>query len=82
MRKRTDMAFGIVYVKRLVLENNMALTQQEREDVYLTVSAQLVKMFDILANVYFKPQNSERAQLVKDIEIEMRKCLEHFKMPD
>lgn len=60
----------------------MALTQEEKEDVYLNVSIELVKMFDVLTNVYTKPGEAEQAQLVAEIEIDIRKGWEHFKLPE
>ena len=57
----------------------MALTQDEQDDVYATVSVQLIKMFDILSNVYYKTEQVEQAQLIKDIEKSLRKDWERFK---
>ena len=59
----------------------MPLTQLEKDDVYVTVSIELVKMFDILTNVYIKPDQTREAQLIANIEIDIRKGWEHFKLP-
>ena len=57
------------------------MTQGEKNDVYMTVSIELVKMFDILTNVYVKPDQTKEAQLIADIEIDIRKGWKHFKLP-
>lgn len=59
----------------------MQLTQLEKDDVYVTVSIELMKMFDILTNVYIKPDQTREAQLIANIEIDIRKGWEHFKLP-
>lgn len=59
----------------------MPLTQIEKDDVYVTVSIELMKMFDILTNVYIKPDQTREAQLIANIEIDIRKGWEHFKLP-
>lgn len=59
----------------------MALIQEEKDDVYLTVSIELVKMFDILNNHYARPEQKEKVQLVADIEASLRKDREIFKLP-
>ena len=59
----------------------MPLTQLEKDDVYVTVSIELMKMFDILTNVYIKPDQTREAQLIANIEIDIRKGWEHFKLP-
>lgn len=59
----------------------MVLTQAEKDDVYMTVAVELIKMFDILTNSYSKPDQTEQAQLIKDLEISLRKDWEIFKLP-
>jgi hypothetical protein len=59
----------------------MALTQDEKDEVYLTVSVELIKMFDILTNHYHKPDQTEQAQLIKEIEDSLRENWDHFKLP-
>lgn len=59
----------------------MPLTQDEKDDVYVTVSIELVKMFDILANLYIRPDQTDKAQLIADIETSVRAKWEYFKMP-
>ena len=61
--------------------NNMALTQKEKGDVYMTVSIELVKMFDILTNTYSRPEQKDEAQLIADLEMSLRKDWEIFKLP-
>ncbi|MBP6004569.1 MAG: hypothetical protein KA746_14135 [Pyrinomonadaceae bacterium] len=56
----------------------MAITQAEKDDVYLTVSIELVKMFDILSNHYARPELREKAHLVAHIEESQRKNWEIF----
>ena len=46
----------------------MVLTQEEKDDVYITVSIELVKMFDILNNVYSRPGDKEPPQRLGDIQ--------------
>ena len=83
VRERTELVFSEEYV---VLDcvrgaNIMALTQIEKDDVYITVSIELVKMFDVLTNAYSRPESKEKAQLIIDIEKSLRKDWEHFKLP-
>ena len=59
----------------------MVLTQEEKDDISITVSIELVKMFDILANSYSRPDQAEEAQLIADIETSLRKDWEIFKLP-
>ena len=59
----------------------MALTQDEKDDVYMTVSIELVRMFEILTNCYSKPHQTEKAELIADIETSLRKDWEIFKLP-
>ncbi|MBP6002932.1 MAG: hypothetical protein KA746_05810 [Pyrinomonadaceae bacterium] len=59
----------------------MPLTQIEKDDVYLTVSIELVKMFDILNNAYVRPELKGKAKLVAEIEQSLRKDWEIFKLP-
>ena len=59
----------------------MVLTQEEKDDIYITVSIELVKMFDILNNVYSRPGDKEKAQLINDLETSLRKDWEIFKLP-
>lgn len=59
----------------------MALTQDEKDDVYVTVSIELVKMFDKLSNTYFRPHETEKAQLIAEIEKDLRANWEIFKLP-
>ncbi|MEQ1643464.1 MAG: hypothetical protein ABL959_08495 [Pyrinomonadaceae bacterium] len=59
----------------------MALTQSEKDDVYVTVSIELVRMFDILANTYSRPGQAEKAQLIVEIEKDIRENWEIFKLP-
>lgn len=61
--------------------NIMPLTQVEKDDVYLTVSIELVKMFDILNNAYVRPELKGKAKLVAEIEQSLRKDWEIFKLP-
>lgn len=60
----------------------MTLSQGEKDDVYMTVSIELVNMFDILTNIYVKPHQTREAQLIADIKTDIRKGWEHFKLPD
>ncbi len=59
----------------------MVLTQEEKDDIYITVSIELVRMFDILNNVYSRPEHKEKAQLINDLETSLRKDWEIFKLP-
>lgn len=59
----------------------MPLTQFEKDDVYMTVSIELVRMFDILNNSYIRPHEIEKAQLIADIEKDLRANWEIFKLP-
>ena len=59
----------------------MALTEEEKDDVYLTVSIELVKMLDIFHNTYSRPDLKEQAQLVTELETSLRKDWEIFKLP-
>jgi len=59
----------------------MALTQDEKDDVYLTVSLELMKMFDLLSNLYHKPHLNERSRLIAEIEKNLTEKLENFKLP-
>ncbi|MBK7394188.1 MAG: hypothetical protein IPI64_12970 [Chloracidobacterium sp.] len=59
----------------------MALTQDEKDDVYMTVSIELVRMFDILTNTFAKPHQKEKAQLIVEIEKDLREKWEIFKLP-
>ena len=58
----------------------MAITQAEKDDVCLTVSVELVKMFDIFNNRYARPELREKAHLVAYIEESQRKDREILKL--
>lgn len=59
----------------------MALNQDQKDDVYMTVSIELVRMFDILLSTYDKPSQTEQLQLITDIEKDLRENWEIFKLP-
>ncbi len=59
----------------------MALTKREKDDVYMTVAIEMGRMFDILTNVYTKPDQTREAKLIAKIEIDIRKGWDHFKLP-
>ena len=59
----------------------MNLTQDQKDEVYMTVSIELVRMFDILASTYDKPGNTEQLQLITDIEKDLRENWEILKLP-
>ncbi|MBK7393875.1 MAG: hypothetical protein IPI64_11355 [Chloracidobacterium sp.] len=59
----------------------MALNQDQKDDVYMTVSIELVRMFDILLSTYDKPSHTEQLQLITEIEKDLRENWEIFKLP-
>lgn len=59
----------------------MSLTVNEKEDVHMTVSIELERMFDILTNVYHKPHLAEHSQHLVEIELQMKANWELFKLP-
>ena len=61
--------------------NIMALNQREKDFVYATVSIELVRMFDVLANSYSRPDETDEAKLIVEIEKSLRKDWELFQLP-
>ena len=59
----------------------MALNQREKDFVYATVSIELVRMFDVLANSYSRPDETDEAKLIVEIEKSFRKDWEIFQLP-
>lgn len=62
--------------------NIMTLTQEEKDEVYMTVSIELVRMFDILNNAYSRRDQKDKALLILEIEDSLRRDWEHFKLPN
>lgn len=49
-------------------EKYMTLTEQEKHEVYVTISIQLAEMFDTVQHIYAKPGETEKVKLISDVE--------------
>ena len=59
----------------------MALTDKEKVGVCQTVSIELERMFEVLANTYSRPDETDEAKLIIDIEKSLKKYWELFQLP-
>lgn len=60
----------------------MVLSQEDKEDVYGTVSIELMRMFDRLSHIYRISDQTEHAELIREIETDIRKCSDFLEMPE
>ena len=56
----------------------MSLIEQEKHEIYVTISIQLAEMFDSVSNIYSKPGETEKVKLISDIEAEICEGWKNF----
>lgn len=60
----------------------MPLTDEEKDDLYMTVSIEMVRMFDVLTHLTMTRYGKDELKFINQIEQDIRNGWPEFRLPD